>query len=272
MWEKDPDRISPTLMCDIYAVTLGFWKESSVLRVHPRPDVAFAWNQATSALQDDSLSMTSICSGLLEVSGRPVNQVTTNISTLGRITALSHALGLHRDPSGWNITDAEKRLRTRLWWGVVIHDHWSSFAHGTPPAISEANYDVALPTDSALPVDGSSQSHHHSHASFVYLCSLTQILGAVLPLVYTLQPDWDDMWRKIRRLECSLEEWEQQLPQTFNLPDSGVWNGIPNLRFCYLLVQLLICRVAVRVSFKLSQYGKPVLRLYRSRYELEFNR
>lgn len=39
MWHTDKERISPTLLCDMYAAALPFWHCSDVLRNHSRPDV-----------------------------------------------------------------------------------------------------------------------------------------------------------------------------------------------------------------------------------------
>lgn len=126
IWRQDPRRISSTLMCDIYAVTLLYWNHSERLRSRQRPDTQFAWNQAVTALRDDYMapSLTTVYSALLDMLGRPIYQVTANIVNAGRTVNLAHSLGLHRDPSNWNTSDAEKIARIKLWWGVLIHDHW----------------------------------------------------------------------------------------------------------------------------------------------------
>ena len=126
MWRIEPDRISSALLCDVYAIALLFWRKSDHLRQHACPDVAFAWNQAVSALREDFMapSMATIHAALLDLSGRPVVQIMGNIVTAGQMVTLSHSLGLHRDPTPWKATEAEKGSRIRLWWGVVIHDYW----------------------------------------------------------------------------------------------------------------------------------------------------
>jgi hypothetical protein len=252
MWAKDS--VSPTLLCDMYAVSLCYWEASSVLRQYQRPDMSFAWNQAVAALNEDfaSPSITSICSGLLEIGGRPVNQITTNICTLGQVVTLAQSLGLHRNPTSWKLTEAEKALRTRLWWCVLIHDYWSSFAHGTPPTIHTSNYDVPLPTQTSLLALGTTETRRRALETFLRLCSLTRILSNILPLVYSLAPNYEDMWKQTRRIECSLDEWETDLPESLQCADNinehpDGTNGLSSLRFCFLAVKLLLYRVAVRV-------------------------
>ena len=134
-------------------------------------------------------------------------------------------------------------LRIQLWWGVLIHDYWSSFAHGTPPTVCKDNYDVPLPAPAP---------NEKGPAVFHHLCRLTQILGDVLPLVYCFEKDYDDMWKRIRRLECSIDEWEDHLashlrPFSIEGREIEYSNGLSSLRFCFLQVKLLVCRLASQV-------------------------
>lgn len=82
------------------------------------------------AMQEDYLGSTAstVQASLLDLIGRPVFSITGNIATLGRTVTLAQSLGFHRDPTNWKATEHEKNVRIRLWWGVVIHDHWSVFA------------------------------------------------------------------------------------------------------------------------------------------------
>ncbi|KXT15672.1 hypothetical protein AC579_6117 [Pseudocercospora musae] len=233
---KDPHCISSTLMCDVYASALHFWNTSTHLKHFPRPDLAFMWNQAVAALQEDNLGSTiaTVHASLLDLIGRPVLSITGNIVTLGRTVTLAHSLGLHRDPTGWRATDHEKHVRIRLWFGVMIHDHWASLAHGNPPLIQRQNYDVPLPRETLT--ESTPDPHHESTATFVHLCKLSQILGNLLPFVYTLRPDRDDIPRHIRRLEVELDQWESALPDFVrrSWQFDGTVNGASNLRFCFL--------------------------------------
>lgn len=126
MWRKDRSRLSPTLLCDMYAVSLTYWECSEKLREHRCPDRQFVWNQAVLALKDDSMapSMTTVHAASLDMLGRPVFQITGNILNAGRTVNLAYSQGLHRDPSTWRLGSTEKKLRTNAWWALVIHDHW----------------------------------------------------------------------------------------------------------------------------------------------------
>ena len=113
-------------MCDIYALSIAYWRGSPRLEACPQPDLLFVWNQAVTALRDDFVapSMTTLYAVLLDLTGRPVLHVAGNIVNVGRTVTLAHSLGLHRDPLAWKISDAEKNVRVRLWWGVLVHDTW----------------------------------------------------------------------------------------------------------------------------------------------------
>jgi hypothetical protein len=250
MWQRDDDRISSTLICDLYALTLLFWNRSEVLRHLPRPNLQFMWNQAVAALQDDFTAPTisTVHAALLDLTGRPVVQITENIMNAGRVVTLAHSLGLHRDPTLWKSTTHEKNIRTRLWWGVLIHDYWSSICHGIPPSIDRRCYDVPVPTLDSLLAPHASADIQQVTSSFMHLCRLSQILGDLLPFVYSLQLDVDELGRNLRKVDCALDDWVEGLPQHLRLSQSlASVNGSSNLWFLYLSVKMLICRLAFKV-------------------------
>lgn len=255
LWQKDNDLVSSTLMCDMYASALLYWHRSEVLRQHPRPDLNFIWNNAITALQDDFLGPTisTVPAALLDMLGRPVRAVTGNIVNAGRVVTLAQSLGLHRDPSSWKVTVHEKNVRIRLWWGVVIHDHWSSVGHGIPPTINPRYYDVLPVTSDMLAFPTIPQSCLNSASTFIQLCKLTQILGDILPHVYALRLDLDELWTCVRKTECALDNWRADLPPSLilnRLPSASSVNGSSNLWFAFLSIKLLMCRLAVKATLK----------------------
>ncbi|GAB1741313.1 hypothetical protein NU219Hw_g6551t1 [Hortaea werneckii] len=255
-WEQDSFRISSALLCDIYASTLIFWERSPSLRLHTRPDMTFAWNQAVVALQEDFMapSITTVQAALLDLMGRPVLSVPGNIVNAGRTVTLANSLGLNRDPTTWaSSSENEKNLRVRLWWSLVINDFWSSLAHGIPSNICPSNYDTPLPSVASIAGQSTTEVVKKAASCFVHLCSLTQILADLLPLIYSLRETQKDIWKKIRRLECDLDSWEDSLPDFLRM-DSGIRiehvNGSSNLWFCFLSLKVLLCRCAFRASCK----------------------
>ncbi|KAI7342759.1 hypothetical protein KC354_g16099 [Hortaea werneckii] len=255
-WEQDASKLPSALLCDIYASTLIFWERSPSLRLHTRPDTTFAWNQAVMALQEDFMapSITTVQSALLDLMGRPVLSVTGNIVNAGRTVTLANSLGLNRDPTSWaSSSEHEKNLRIRLWWSLVINDFWSSLAHGIPSNISPSNYDTPLPSVVSIAGPSATEEIKKAAASFVHLCTLTQILADLDPLVYSLNATQKDIGKRIRRLECDLDSWEDSLPDFLRVDcgaRAGHVNGSSNLWFCFLSLKVILCRCAFRASCK----------------------
>ena len=159
---------------------------------------------------------------------------------VGRACQLAHSLYLHRNPANWQINDAEKSLRINLFWTVLIHVYWSSLTHGSPPILHENNFDVPVPTEAGL---GSSSF------IFVNLCSLTKVLGSLLPLIYTLQPKYAETEKELRRIESLMDDLETRLSLSLTseqLHSTGA-NGESNLILCLLTLRLVLNRVAFKV-------------------------
>lgn len=123
--DGDNRECSAALICELYAVTLTYW-DQIIAVVGPRPDQRFAWDLAVKALQKDFLApdMSTLQAVLIDLTGRPIFSITGNGISNGQSAALAHSLGLNRNSRQWNISQQEKNLRIRIWWGVLIHDAW----------------------------------------------------------------------------------------------------------------------------------------------------
>jgi len=106
----------------------------------------------------------------------------------------------------------------------------ASLSHGTPPHIHAGQFDVAAPDLNCLLFDGCCNSNSIPTSdirlagahSFVALCKLTEILGDILPLIYaSKRRHAGDTPKALRRLEASLDEWQDSLPEwlNYNSPD-----------------------------------------------------
>ncbi|KAF2240572.1 C6 transcription factor-like protein [Trematosphaeria pertusa] len=239
------DKIPNSVMCVVYAIGSPYWHKSDTLKMHPRPDSHFMWNNAISALQEDFLSpsLATVSSSVLDQVGRPSVSIVGNITLCGRTVSLAQTFGLHRDCSTWNITEHEKSIRLRLWWGLLITDYWSSIGYGTTPHISKRFYDVPMPTVEALTPPKATVEQKKSVTCFVHLCALTELLGEILPFVYEINPDRVALPRSVSRLKDDLKYLDSQLPEWVPLPNQ---TGTSNLWFCFLSMRLLLCRVTLR--------------------------
>lgn len=103
--------------------------------------------------------------------------------------------------------------------------------------------------------------------SFIHLCTLTEILGEVLPLVYDLNLDPKETWKQIHRLEIALHEWEDRLPNYLRRDndENPRVSGSSSLQLSYLAVRLLLNRISLHVSNPLypqhSLHEKTMLKM-----------
>jgi hypothetical protein len=86
--------------------------------------------------------------------------------------------------------------------------------------------------------------------TFVHLCKLSQILGDILPYVYALHLNVDDLSRSLRRVECALDDWLENLQPSlqFSPSNRSTVDGSSNLWFMYLSIKVFVCRLAYKVS------------------------
>ncbi|KAF3199634.1 hypothetical protein TWF679_001253 [Orbilia oligospora] len=261
------NEVNSALLCNIYASIVPLWDRSEILRLHPRPDSDYIWNLAVRALQEDSTSpsFSTIFICAINVIGRPSLYYIGNIANSSRVVALSHSFGLHRDPRKWNKPLAEKEMRIKIWWCVFIIDCWSSLSYGTPPNIAKGCHDVRLPEIQLSTSSASSGSPRVTTTastylplsscslSFYSLCSLTQILAEILPMVYHLDPDPRVLMETLQNTATMVRKWEES--QSSELPPSPRRqppvrdNASSNLHFCYLSVKLLFSRLSLRAAW-----------------------
>jgi hypothetical protein len=229
-----------TLLCYIYMMSAHLWSSTPGLTHIPSPDLVRAINLAMAALQADFMAPTvhTIAAAVLDLLARPVKSVTTNILTIGKLVALAHSHGLHRDPTRWSKSPEPTSTRKCLWWAVVIHDQWGSYAHGTPPNISSNRHDVPMihPDDYVVPQPR--LGINHVPPSFTHLSMLTKILSELLNIVHDFNTVWADIPRVLRKLECSLDDWEDLFCRHYDIdphktPPAGqcsLWYRIIPLR------------------------------------------
>ena len=125
----------------------------------------------------------------------------------------------------------------------------SSIGHGIPPTINRRCYNVPTPTLESLVTAEASEATCHATMSFLHMCKLSQVLGDILPLVYSLQLDVEEIWRSLRKAECASDDWVEALPSYLRLPLSipSTVDGSSNLWSAYLSTKVIICRLAFKL-------------------------
>lgn len=98
---------------------------------------------------------------------------------------------------------------------------------------------------------------YHRFECFLAMCTLTIVLGDLLPLVYDLQTASNgDMIKKIRRLRADMDVWEDSLPSHLCMDNrqGPATSGLSSLKLSFLAVKMLTCRIELHVRHYLSNY------------------
>ncbi|KAJ5742730.1 uncharacterized protein N7511_011131 [Penicillium nucicola] len=253
-------KMSHSLLCNLYANSLVYWKSSPKLCSGRVPDIRFIWNQANEALHSElflSPGISTVMSIILNVCGRPSTSMFGNGGMVGTSVALSNALGLNRDPSGWDISPLERSLRIRIWWLVVIHDRWCSLAYGTPLHIHREQYDVPFPSIDDMCSTGGSLCQRTAASIFIALTGLTDVLSRFLEHVYSVSKESRQSEMSAIQLENLLNEWEESLNgdvRRLVLRGTDLQGpGAANLRLAYLAVRLLLRRIQLDINKSIVQ-------------------
>ncbi|KAL4879708.1 fungal-specific transcription factor domain-containing protein [Aspergillus karnatakaensis] len=102
---------------------------------------------------------------------------------IGSMVGMAHELGLNVDPTGWPISESERKRRVRIWWGVYMADKWNALGGGRPSYVVEGEWDVPVPEVGDFEGDGGGVGG----AVFVAMCRVTVILGELLGEFYSLR-------------------------------------------------------------------------------------
>ncbi|KAJ4421973.1 hypothetical protein N0V82_003369 [Gnomoniopsis sp. IMI 355080] len=258
-YKNEKDKISPALLASLYAHSTMYWRLSSNVAGHRALNDRFIWNLANEVLYSElhlSPGISTITAILLNVGGRPTTSLIGNGVQLGAAVSLAHSLGLNRDPSSWDIPDSEKLLRMKIWWSLLIHDKWSSLAHGTPPRIQRAQHDVPSPELSHFCL----QDEGQAAPVFIALSGLTEVLDHYLQVLYCVDPN-----KSVHTadLEFRLNQWVQKLDaEVRRIITRGTQLHLPggaNLRLAYLSTQLLLRRIELENDTDKEDIGSQML-------------
>lgn len=145
------EAIPASLRGAIYGLACVFWERDPNL-LSPCPfEQHEVMNHAHDALRREleapNLFKLQACLLLLHVDPPDIDSVETPRTWIltAQATACAQMIGLHQDPTKWNIEPWEKKLRKKLWWATYMSDCWSSVCHGNPPHISQDSFDTMAP-------------------------------------------------------------------------------------------------------------------------------
>ncbi|RFU76723.1 n-terminal binuclear zn cluster-containing dna binding domain-containing [Trichoderma arundinaceum] len=218
------------------------------------PESRFIWNLANEAVYSElhfSPGMSIIKAILLNIGGRPTTSLIGNGVLLGSAVSMAHSLGLNHNPLPWQIPQPEKYLRMKIWWALLVHDRWTSLAHGTPPHIQKSQYDVPPPTLEYIresSTEGNNPRFELRAKVFISLVTLSEVLDRFLQYVYCVGRG------KLTTtdLELALNQWIESLEgpcRRIVLRGSHLEvTGAANLRLAYLTAKLLLQRIQLEAE------------------------
>lgn len=199
-YKEDKLSIPASLRGVVYGLGAAFWNHDPVLSLIPRPFEQWELFQPAQISLDRELEAPNLwklqaCLLMLHerAAGNGIFETPRTWTLAAQAVACAHMIGLHRDPSQWNIAPWEKSLRKKLWWATYVTDIWASVSHGNPPHIhkdvygtsnldmEDLRFDEDVPEDLCDMVDVSSANFDVSTAArYLELVKLTQILGDLL--------------------------------------------------------------------------------------------
>ncbi|KIW11346.1 hypothetical protein PV08_10646 [Exophiala spinifera] len=283
-YKEDKLSIPASLRGAIYAMGGAFWNQDPVLRTVPRNFEQYELFQAAQAslereLEAPNLWRTQAC--LLMIHERAANNTTFETPRLwtlsARAVSCAQMVGLHRDPSEWNIAPWEKSLRRKLWWSTYVTDMWTSVSHGNPPHIYRASYttsdlsmddlrvDEDVPEDLADMVDESSSCFDASTAArFLEMVKLTQLLHTILETSF-----YDESYRntmlnpavqeiKLVDIQTRLESWHSLIPHCVTMGYNSSIRSFRNngpLHLAYFAVQIILFRALMTPASMTAKYS-----------------
>jgi hypothetical protein len=127
---------------------------------------------------------------------------------------MAQDIGLHVEPSTWNITHEERRTRRILWWAVFIHDKMMCHSLGRPSHINWNDWNVEplqlgdfADEDGRMEVESIASSN-----SFIALANLSMILSDLIEDFYGVRSNFQMMsgevaMHKIKAIKEKLKQW-----------------------------------------------------------------
>ena len=226
-YQQIPSTVSAALLAAVYLLGMSWWAVDDRLRSRPPPDVALleglAYRSFEWAMCRPEISTVQAGLLLLQCSDGESWALTA------RLVAVAQDLGLHLDPSSWNIPIWERGLRKRVAWALFMRDKWGALAHGRPSHLVSTNWGVGALVQDDLkddlgiePQRPIAQDREPPGVLFGSMVALTVILSHLLDAFYTLhalqQVDGAGkdgirlVLERAKPIQIELKDWFTRLP------------------------------------------------------------
>ncbi|GAA5894950.1 Zn(II)2Cys6 transcription factor [Sporobolomyces salmoneus] len=169
---------------------------------------------------------------------------------LSKTIAHAQLLGLHIDCQGSSIPDAEKELRTRLWWTLRIHDAWSSFLNSRPSHLQHGNTSVLLPRFAT-------DTSHLDDIAFGCACRLGTVVARLQQEVSIL-----DRYGSSQRIEScdsietDLNTMKEGLKEYYEMTEERP-PGLDAVLFLILALRCMVRRISIEIRIGIGSSFNP---------------
>lgn len=145
----------------VYALASVFWSEDPTTRngdpfpFQQHEIVDQAHRALRREIENPNLFVVQACLLLIHVQPPSIDamEAPSTFTLAAQATAAAQLIGLHQDPSEWNLEFIEKKLRKKIWWAAFVTDCWAAIALGNPPHIYESSFNTSLVTIDELRCD-----------------------------------------------------------------------------------------------------------------------
>ncbi|KAL1310489.1 hypothetical protein AAFC00_000778 [Neodothiora populina] len=248
----------------MYLLASSYWAYSPILADVPKPDFTRLWHLAMESFDYTIFrpKLSSVQAGLLLAQYESTDGGVISNGSRGKLTAhlisIAHKVGLHLDPTNWDIPEWEVGLRRRLAWALYMQDKWVALVEGRPPLISDLNWCVGMcqlhdfPEIQEHDEEGSSEVEK-GRTMFLQMVHLTQILSHLLDGVHNLRAHYaiqsaPDPLRKllevVQPLQIRLKDWYASMRETLRMDNATALklSATGYLRLAYLALEISIHR------------------------------
>ncbi|KAK2871701.1 hypothetical protein FQN49_002909 [Arthroderma sp. PD_2] len=268
---QDKYKIPPSLRGAVYGLASLFINQDNTFPETQPINQAAIFEHVHSSLNREleSPKIATLQACLLVLHEQPAENGTTESPKVwafsGQAVSCAHVLGLHRDPTFWDIPEWEKRLRRKLWWATYYTDRWTSICHGNPPHIHNNSFDtkdieiedlvsdedVTGPVYSMFVREGDRPRAIPLAVRFMERIKLTKLLDNVLGCSFTLAGysesirGYLEKEQSLLRCQTALQNWMSLLPQClgFSFSSQGVEHCInASLHLSFYATETLLFR------------------------------
>ncbi|KAF5681038.1 transcriptional activator of allantoin GABA catabolic [Fusarium denticulatum] len=254
----DPATSAPCLLAAIYSIALPFAMYDDQLCIdmaYESPDAEDLAHLINTAVACDihSPNIATVQTLFLLIARPSSNPLVSDASyrwtTTGTLVSATTNIGLHLDPSLWNIPSAQIAARRRLSFFIFAMDKWLAAALGRPPHISRENWLVdELSTQDEL----GSGLDPSQWTNIITFSALTSCLANTLDRLYSLRSS--SLSQRPQELQTTAFELsgplERMNPDRTSSTDPNNDKSMPGMviKLGYYYTQLLILRAAMHAQ------------------------